>query len=376
MNPHRWQATKQIFGDALRRTQEERSDFLADKCGSDGKLRRAIEHLLEEHSKSGEFIEPSETPKTLEDIRESLVRPPMAELGDFKIERELGRGGMGIVYLATQKSLGRSVVIKVLRPEMGLSDLQVERFKREATAAAKLRHRGVATIQAVGEENGVHYFAMDYIEGRSLDVILAEARDDPSHVDPERWAKIAMEIAEALQYAHQQGVIHRDVKPHNVLVDSEGEPYLIDFGLAKIEELSSLSRSGDIAGTPYYMSPEQALAKRVRVDHRTDIFSLGVVLFEMLAGRRPFDGETQQDILFGITFKDPPSLRELNPKVSRALEAICFKALEKNPQDRYASARDLALDADTRESLDLVVLEYDDGHLEYTTCGKYEGKQG
>ncbi|MCZ6786681.1 MAG: serine/threonine protein kinase, partial [Planctomycetota bacterium] len=337
MTPHRWEDTKRILNDALELALHERARFLDDECGDDPVLRREVERLLKESA--------TDLPIKAEAVHESEGSYSAGQrVGDFVFERELGSGGMGIVYLATQTSLQRKVAVKVLRPGLSVSDTQIERFRREAKATAKLQHRGIVSIQAVGEENGVHYLAMDYNEGDSLDRIIEEEAGSGAARDPTRWVKLVAEVADALHYAHGEGVIHRDIKPHNIIVDAEGYPHVLDFGLAKVEALSSLSRSGDMTGTPYYMSPEQALAKRVRLDHRTDIFSLGCVLYELLAGVRPFEGETQQDVLFGITFRDPEPLKKHNPAVSAELQTICFKAMEKNPENRYATAKEFADD--------------------------------
>jgi len=338
VKPHRWEDTKLILEQALQQPPEERSEYVREACGDDERLRQQIERLLFDHERAAGTLEPGAGRGLHGRVRE--------ELGEYRLEEVLGGGGMGVVYRAVHKSLGRSAAVKVLRPELSSSRTQVERFQREALATAQLQHRGIVSIQAVGEEDGIHYLAMDYIEGRSLDAVLDELRaaDPPAPLEPARWVQIAAEIADALHYAHQRGVVHRDIKPHNILLDQEGYPHLLDFGLAKIAELSSLSRSGVIAGTPHYMSPEQALAKRVEVDHRTDIFSLGVVLYEMLTLQRPFEGENQQQVLYRLSFADPEPLRAHNPRVSHELQTICGKALEKSPDARYATARDFAGD--------------------------------
>ncbi|MCK6445244.1 MAG: protein kinase [Planctomycetes bacterium] len=281
------------------------------------------------------------------------------QLGDFRILRELGHGAMGVVYLALQESLQRLVALKVLPVHLTLLENRVERFRREALAAAKLRHPSIVPIFAVGEERGMHYFAMEYVRGKNLAQELetqrARKRDERVADSSDRLGsrangyighacEIAARIARALDYAHGQGVIHRDVKPQNILIDENGEPFLVDFGLAKDFELESLSGTGDRAGTPHYMSPEQALARRAKIDHRTDVFSLGVVLYEMLALRRPFEGTTFDEILHEIGTKDPRPVRTLNRDVPRDLAVIVEKALEKDPARRYATAGAFAED--------------------------------
>ncbi len=282
---------------------------------------------------------------------------PGGTIGEFRIVRELGRGGMGVVYLAWQESLRREVALKVLALRPALSERAEERFRRDAMAAAKLQHPAIRQVYSYGRADGMLYMAMEYIAGHTLAEYLLEERQggaadttdsrlgsSSGKSYPARVAEIIAGLADALQYAHDHGVIHRDVKPGNVLIDANGNPFLLDFGLAKDVAEDSITMSGDLAGTPYYMSPEQALAKRVAIDHRSDVFSLGVVLYELLTLARPFDGDTIQKILYEITFKRPRNVRLLNPAVPRDLETIAFKAMEKNPDHRFASAGELADD--------------------------------
>ncbi|MCE9595848.1 MAG: SUMF1/EgtB/PvdO family nonheme iron enzyme [Planctomycetes bacterium] len=290
----------------------------------------------------------------------SLRVAPGTRVGDYEVVRELGRGSMGVVYLARQISLQRLVALKFLQPQCAISVYQIERFRREAKSAARLRHPGIVPIHAMGEAHGVRFFAMEYVPGRTLHEELQGLRkshasgDAPSLGDPlgaradrpyvEQAAWITAKLADALDHAHQHGVIHRDVKPHNVLISEEGEPMLVDFGLAKDLVDQSLSKSGEIAGTPCYMSPEQALAERDRIDRRTDVFSLGVVLYEMLTLKRPFEGESSHEVFRRIVDFDPPALELQNHTVPRDLAVICRKAMEKRREDRYSSAAEFAAD--------------------------------
>jgi len=281
-------------------------------------------------------------------------------LGEFRLLSEIGRGAMGVVYLARQISLQRTVALKVLFPHLSTVERSVERFRRESKSAAKLQHPAICPVHAVGEERGLHYFAMEFVDGRNLAAEIegvrrrrAEQRgpapQDRLAIEPERSyesqvADLVAQVADALDYAHKSGVIHRDIKPQNILIGRDGRPYLVDFGLAKDVDDQTMSRTGEIAGTPFYMSPEQADGRRAELDARTDVFSLGVVLYEMLTLRRPFEGKTSQQILLQITSVDPAPVRKLNPDTPRDLETICHHALEKDPARRYASAGAFALD--------------------------------
>jgi formylglycine-generating enzyme required for sulfatase activity len=269
-------------------------------------------------------------------------------LGDFRIFGEIGRGGMGVVYEAEQISLKRNVALKILPPHLLLSDEMVQKFHREAEAGGRQKHPGIVAVHAVGEEKGIHYIVQELVEGG---VTLADKLEELETMEDEPplgyfrdTARVVSRVAEALGHAHESGVIHRDIKPSNILLTSEGDPKVSDFGLAKIEDALALSRTGDLAGTPYYMSPEQAASKRIKIDHRTDIFSLGVTLYEMLTLKRPFEGKTSHEVLKKIVFADPPDPYKRNPRVPRDLSTICLKAIEKSPDKRYQTMEELRED--------------------------------
>jgi WD40 repeat protein/serine/threonine protein kinase len=350
------------------------------------------------------------------------ARPEMDLLGDFRIVREIGRGGMGVVYEAQQVSLDRRVALKVLPMAAALDGKQLQRFQLEAHAAACLHHTNIVPVHAVGCERGVPFYAMQYIEGRSLaqvieelrrlegrdasdparahpsdtvtstlaanltgrqppggagrpadrDVIASrgEPRDEPGPATPaarpapgtpiprlgeapsssstrsrayiRTVAQFGVQVAEALDHAHTRGILHRDIKPANLLLDGQGQLWVTDFGLAQIQGSPGLTMTGDILGTLRYMSAEQALAKRVVIDGRTDIYSLGVTLYELLTLRPAIDGQDRQEILRKVAQEDPMPPRRLNPAVPRDLETIVLKAMAKEPGGRYATAKDLA----------------------------------
>ena len=267
-------------------------------------------------------------------------------LGDFRLLQLLGVGGMGQVWEAEQASLGRRVALKIVRPDRA-TIRALDLFAREARAGGRLRHPGLIAVYAHGEDGGVAWIAMELVEGsRSLRDFLdefARAEDVP----PTYYRDVAVfvsKLADALQAAHAAGVVHRDLKPQNILITPDNEPRITDFGLARITDESAITNTGDFAGTYFYMSPEQIGASRIGIDYRTDIFSLGVVLYEMLALRRPFEGDTMHQVARRILHEDPPELRSLRSRVPRNLAVICGKCLEKDKDRRYATMADLAAD--------------------------------
>ncbi|MBU0753804.1 MAG: SUMF1/EgtB/PvdO family nonheme iron enzyme [Planctomycetes bacterium] len=268
-------------------------------------------------------------------------------LGDFRIIREIGRGGMGVVYEAEQISLKRSVALKVLPAHLSFSERAVMKFRREAEAGGRQQHPGIVAVYAVGEDQGVHFIAQELVRGGTTleDKLENLAKEDSFPLGYYRQAaQLVARVADAMQHAHDSGVIHRDIKPSNLLLTGEGTPKITDFGLARVEDALALSRSGDFAGTPYYMSPEQAASRRHKIDHRTDIFSLGVTLYEMLTLVRPFQGDTSQEVLKKILFAEPKDPRRINPRAPRDLAVICLRAMEKEPNNRYRTMNDLRED--------------------------------
>ena len=311
-------------------------------------------------------------------------------LGDYRIVREVGRGGMGIVFEAVQVPLGRRVALKILPLAAAVDPRHLQRFQLEAQAAAHLHHPHIVPIFAVGCDRGVHYYAMQFIDGRSLADLVAESRRGPAEApsadfdlagegptpeggaatpdptadaDPpppagppgrgasgprggesaRSAARLGVQAAEALEHAHALGVLHRDIKPANLLVQPDGHLWVADFGLARFGADADLTRTGDLLGTLRYMSPEQATARR-SVDHRADIYSLGATLYELLTARPAFDGHDRQELIRRIALEDPTPPRQLDPTIPRDLETIVLKALAKEPEGRYATALELAED--------------------------------
>ena len=279
--------------------------------------------------------------------------------GDYHLLSELGRGGMGIVYRARQLSLNRVVALKLIAPEQLSSPTAVERFEMEAKAAANLDHPNVVPVHDTGVFEGRHYFSMRLVEGESLaakmgDFWLPLAKStsrSKSALKAQatgramRIASVVATVADAVHYAHQRGVLHRDLKPGNILIDAAGQPYVTDFGLAKrVEADNSLTLAGEVLGTPAYMAPEQAAGKTSQTTTAVDIYSLGAILYELLTGRPPFQAGTSMELLHALLHDEPSVPRQLNPAVPRDLETICLKCLEKDPARRYTSARAFAED--------------------------------
>ncbi len=277
---------------------------------------------------------PLMTPRVILD-----VQPPQ-ELGDFELLEEIGRGGMGIVYRARQKSLGRDVAVKLISQGAQASPLEKARFQAEVAAAARLEHPNIVPIYEVGESDGWQYFGMQLIIGQTLSSRLALGP-----VPEDEAIRLVLTIARAIEYAHSRGVIHRDLKPANILLDESGTPHVTDFGLAKhVSASASLTQSGTILGTPSYMSPEQAAGGRGRVGPRSDVYSLGAILYSLLTGRAPFQGASPVDTVLMVLEQDPLPPRLLNRQVNRDIEMIALKCLQKPPDLRYSSAGALADD--------------------------------
>ena len=265
---------------------------------------------------------------------------PVRYFGDYEIIREIARGGMGVVFQARQTSLNRPVALKMILAGQLANETDVRRFYIEAEAAANLDHPGIVPIYEVGQHEGQHYFSMGFVEGESLAQRLATGP-----LPPREAAALLVKVAQAIEYAHQRGVIHRDLKPANILIDANGNPRVTDFGLAKkVEDDSGLTGSGQIMGTPSYMPPEQAGGKRGDVGPAADVYALGATLYALVTGRPPFQAATAMDTVLMVLSDEPVPPRRLNVSTPQDLETIILKCLQKEPAKRYASAAALAED--------------------------------
>ena len=260
--------------------------------------------------------------------------------GDYELLHELGRGGMGVVYRARQLSLGRDVAVKMILRGQFATQIDRERFETEAQAAAKLDHPGIVPVYEVGEIDGRPYFSMKHVAGTTLAQRLTSGP-----LPPREAARILASVARAIHFAHMRGVLHRDLKPSNILLDEHGEPHVTDFGLAKqISDADTITKTGVMLGTPAYVSPEQAAGIRGQVGPRSDVYSLGVILYHMLTGRPPFQAASPAEMVLLVLEQDPVPPRMLNPKADRDLEMICLRCLQKPIDLRYPSAAALADD--------------------------------
>src|SRR5436305_5618892 len=264
----------------------------------------------------------------------------LGELGDYELLEEVGRGGQGVVFRARQKSLNRTVALKVISLGQWASKAHLKRFRLEAEAAARLEHPGIVPIHEVGEGDGSCYFSMKFVEGGQLDEVT---RREPMPI--RRAVELIAKVARTVHYAHEHGILHRDIKPGNILLDAKGEPHLTDFGLARLLETeSTVTQTLDVMGTPSYMAPEQAVGNNTGVSNATDVYGIGAVLYQLLTGHPPFAGGTTYETIKLVLDTEPRQPRLWNRKIDRDLSTICLKCLEKDPKRRYLSALALAED--------------------------------
>jgi eukaryotic-like serine/threonine-protein kinase len=351
MKLERWQQVDQVFQSALERAPAERAAFINEACGGDDALRREVEALLAADGEAESFIEaPAYT------VAAPLIvgsDPPSLQgksIGHYQIVSLLGKGGMGEVYRARDTRLDRTVALKILPADVAADADRVRRFEREARAASALNHPNILTIYDIGVDDGRHFIAAELVEGVTLRQKLEGRRLSPAEA-----VEVAAQVASALDAAHGAGIVHRDIKPENVMVRPDGLVKVLDFGLAKLAEAAppvvdsqaaTLARNsteeGAVLGTPRYMSPEQA--RGLKVDARTDVWSLGVLIYEVVAGCRPFSGDTPSDIIAAILEREPPPLSQYASDLPAELGRIVAKALEKDREVRYQSAKELLAD--------------------------------
>ena len=265
-----------------------------------------------------------------------MTNPAPRRFGRYEIVGKLGEGAMGVVHRARDTALGRVVALKMLSAELGHDDELAQRFSREAEAIGRLNHPHIVTVYDLGEFEGHAFMAMELLEGQDLRALISRAGEIPL---PDR-VRILAQVAEGLGYAHTRGVVHRDVKPANIMVTTSGQVKLLDFGLARVAALDAITRRGVILGTPDYMSPEQAMGKLV--DQRSDVFSAGAVFYELLTGQKPFSGRTLHSVLFQIISEHPDPILTLNPEVPARLAQVAHRMLAKDPEKRYQSMDDVA----------------------------------
>src|SRR5262245_44020881 len=349
-----WERIEWLYHAALGREANERAAFLAAACAGDEALRRQVELLLSCDARAEDFIEAPALEFAAhlqtEEQESSLIG---RRLGPYQILALIGAGGMGEVHLALDTRLGRKVAVKLLLAEFTADAERLRRFEQEARAASALNHPNIITVYEIGEIEGRRFIVTEYVEGETLRQRMARAPQ--RRIGLSETLEIAVQVAAALQAAHEGGITHRDIKPENVIVRTDGMVKVLDFGLAKLSRaragsqpaaVESLNtRSGVVMGTASYMSPEQARGERV--DHRTDIFSLGVMLYEMLAGRRPFEGATASDVMAAVLMSDPVSLAEAAQGAPANLWRIVQRCLEKRPGQRFQSAKDLGFALET-----------------------------
>jgi serine/threonine-protein kinase len=360
MTPERWQQVDRLFQAALALEPADRAAFLDHACKTDAALRSEVESLIASHDRAGRFISApaiAANPSLIANTADSILQ---RQIGPYRILSPLGAGGMGEVFLAHDTRLGRKVALKLLPDYFTRDEQRVRRFQQEARAASALNHPNIITIYEIGESEGRHFIVAEFVEGETLRQTMAKGRSSLTEA-----IDIGMQAAGALAAAHQAGIVHRDIKPENLMVRPDGLMKVLDFGLAKLVEGQAIATGtqsptvarvdtdpGTVMGTAHYMSPEQA--RGLAVDARTDLFSLGVVVYEMVAGRTPFAGDTSSDVIAAILKMEAPPLSEHRPDAPPELQWIVSKALRKDRDERYQTAKDLLGDLkNVREEIQL-----------------------
>src|SRR5215471_319948 len=351
MKPERWKQVDELLEAALERPEPERAAFLDQACAGDEELRREVESLLISDARPEALIE-SPLARVAADLFTDIPPKPGkgALIEHFEIISRIGAGGMGEVYLARDTRLGRRVALKLLPPSFTADPQLRERFLREAQLASSLDHPNICTIHEMGESSGSLFIAMQYVEGVNLKQLVGSS---PLKLDA--VLSISLQAADALAAAHEQGIIHRDIKSNNIIVTPRGQVRVLDFGLAKLmdggngsedkaerELKSELTKTGAVMGTPSYMSPEQARGEKI--DHRSDIFSMGIVIYEMASGDVPFKKKSQAETMNAVINEPHTPAAQLNPEIPAGLSAAIDRALSKEPADRYQSIEEMLRD--------------------------------
>src|SRR5437870_1990817 len=353
MNPETYQRIQTILQSALERESDERGAFLNEACAGDDSLRRQVESLLVSHEQAGSFLE-----SPAAQVGAPLVNDARAKLaagdamGPYRILSQIGSGGMAEVYLAQDTRLGRNIALKLLSVSFTNDTERVRRFRQEAAATSALNHPNILTIHEVGQTDSAHFIATEFIEGETLRQRLTRAQ-----IPLTEAINITIQIASALSAAHAAGIVHRDIKPENIMIRRDGYVKVLDFGIAKLTEKTSPAEATDpegatkillnttpgmIMGTVTYMSPEQA--RGIAVGASTDIWSLGVVLYEMLTGHKPFEGRTMSHVIVSILEQEPPPLAQYLQSAPDDLQRILKKALHKKTDERYQTLDELLID--------------------------------
>src|SRR5438067_7707877 len=348
MTPARLQTVEEIFHAALDQEPKEIARFVNSACAGDEALRREVEALLGSHRRASTFIETSPA-----SIATRIIETGQSDLlvgqifGHYKISKRIGSGGMGEVYLATDVTAGRKAALKLLPMRFTGNADRLKRFQQEARAVVALNHPNILTVYEIGQDHSTHYIASELIKGETLRQRLAR-----EHLQVSEAVDVAIQVASALAAAHEAGIVHRDIKPENIMLRPDGYVKVFDFGVAKLAEqeapatmpkdealLLVETNLGSILGTVPYISPEQACG--VPVDKRTDIWSLGVVLYEMVTGHQPFTGGTPREVMTSILEKEPPPLTTYNKQTPAELRQIISKALRKDRRERYQSVSEM-----------------------------------
>ena len=346
MQSERWKTCTELFHAALERAPDERTAFLDQSCAGDADLRRQVELLLKYHEEAGEFIASpamAQSPELLVEDPDALIGQ---QLGNYRIDGVLGAGGMGVVYLAHDERLGRKVGLKLLPRSLVRDETHLERFKFEARTASALNHPNIVTVHEIGQVESTHYIAIEFIEGVTL-----RERIRLAPVPPDEALEIMIQVVGALCVAHRAGIVHRDIKPENIMIRPDGYVKVLDFGIAQSSRGgetfgggpaftgSTKTQRGVVLGTARYMSPEQARAETV--DARSDIWSIGVVLYEVLTGAAPFDGETPDEVKDALLRAEPPPMEVRDHPIPAPLQRTVEKCLRKNPGERFQSSEEL-----------------------------------